>query len=116
MKRIFSKKLLWSFFRHEPEGSVRQEKKHKSLNNPSFNQVEEVRKPRMVAAAVPETSLGAKTPFTKSYTVRELDHLEIYAFFYKQNNLANIVPPIKKCTELVGGILCAYPVQKVGTN
>ena len=56
-------------------------KKHESLNNPSFNQVEEVRRPRRIVAALPETSPGAKTSFTRSYTVREPDHLEIYAFF-----------------------------------
>ncbi len=65
----------------------KQQKKHKSLNNPFNNWVLKVRRPRRVAAAVPETSLGAKTPFTRSYTVREPDHLEIYAFINSHNLL-----------------------------
>ena len=82
-------------------------KKHKSLNNPSSNQVREVRKPRRMAAAVPRTSTGAKTSFTKSYTVREPDHLEIYAFFLNTHNFSTIVYQIKNSTGRLGGILCA---------
>ena len=46
-----------------------------------------------MAAALPETSPGAKTSFTRSYTAQEPDHLEIYAFlkllpFYRTPNCA----------------------------
>ncbi len=64
-----------------------QQKKHKSLNNPFNDWASKVRRPRRIAAALPETSPGAKTSFTRSYTVRGPDHLEIYAFINSHNQL-----------------------------
>ena len=66
-----------------------------------------------MAAALPETSPGAKTSFTRSYTAQEPDHLEIYAFL---NCYPSIVLPIAHCAKGTNGILCVYPVQKVGIH
>ena len=65
-----------------------------------------------MAAALPETSPGAKTSFTRSYTVREPDHLEIYAFF----NCMYIVSLMRKRVSRTSGILCVYPVQNAGID
>jgi len=70
---------------------LRQEKKHKSLNNPSLNQVREVRRVRRMVAALPETSPGARTSFTYTYTTRRFDHLEIYAFFVTRLHYCNLL-------------------------